>query len=83
MEAAVGCLMSYSACPCESICTDGKGSNMCYAYTVIVHVMEGQDQIEGGRGLMNAGTVGEQVRDEERCFSPSLATPPPVPGGDL
>lgn len=28
---------------------------------------------ERGRGLMNAGTVGEQVRDEERYFSPSLS----------
>lgn len=79
MEAAVGCLMSHSACPCESICTDGKGSNVCYAYAVIVHVVEGQDQREEGKGLMNAGTVGEQVRDGERYFSPSLANPPPPP----
>lgn len=60
---------------------------MCYAYTVIVHVMEGQDQIEGGGGLMNADTVGEQVRDGERYFSPPLSrpffSPLPVPGGDL
>lgn len=28
---------------------------------------------EKRRGLMNAGTVGEEMRDGERYFSPSLS----------
>lgn len=79
MEGDVGVFMSLSKYwPCESICADGKGSNMCYEYTVTVCVCHTRPDRwkdrsrERGRGLMNAGTVGEQVRDGERYFSPSL-----------